>query len=71
MAILCLPCPECHRAYAIECEAWGTYDHFEVVLLSQACTCDVAGSWEDVWEQARDVVCEDGPPMTEEEADDA
>lgn len=55
-----LQCPECGRHGALGC--WVTISQdgaVEVELLTQRCLCDPSGAWEDVWEQARDLIRED------------
>jgi hypothetical protein len=54
-----LRCPECHCATALTCQASGTRNQFTVTLISQTCECDPFGAWEDVWEQARELVFEE------------
>jgi hypothetical protein len=60
MSALSLRCPECQAPQALACQAGGTYDHFTLTLISQTCECDPFGAWEELWEQARDIIFEDG-----------
>ena len=55
-----LRCPECGCAKALACQASGTRDQFTLTLLSQTCECDPFGAWEDVWEEARERIFEQG-----------
>ena len=56
---LTLHCPVCHApslACAVEGQAWC----LAVRLVEQTCTCDPFEAWEDVWEEAREIVVEQG-----------
>lgn len=58
--IVALTCPECREPQMLECRVAGSRDHCTVTLISQGCACDPFHAWEDVWEQAREVVFEQG-----------
>lgn len=60
MHALRLTCPECHMPSMLECQAGGSYHQFTLTLITQVCTCDPFHAWEDVWEQAREVIFEEG-----------
>jgi hypothetical protein len=54
-----LHCPECQQL-SLECSASGAGRCLTVTLRAQACLCDPFGAWEDVWEEAREVLYEYG-----------
>ena len=55
--LLTLHCPECHDL-TLECRVEGTGMTLLVFLESQSCLCDPFHAWEDVWEEAREIVYE-------------
>jgi hypothetical protein len=57
---LTFQCPECGDPDALECRIKGTPTEFSVSLVAQTCLCDPFHAWEDVWEQARERVFEQG-----------
>lgn len=52
-----LHCPIC-GALSLTCRIVGQAWCLAVELVSQTCACDVWDAWEDVWEEARDLVRE-------------
>lgn len=57
--LITLHCPECREA-SLDCRVEVSQHALEVFLVSQSCECDPFGAWEDVWEQAREIVLEEG-----------
>lgn len=58
--LLLLQCPECHDPMSLHCQVSGSWDCCLVQLMSQDCLCDPGHAWEDVWEQAREMVFGEG-----------
>ena len=55
--VVTLHCPECQQE-SLQCHVAGIQRCLTVHLLSQACDCDPYHAWEDVWEEARELVFE-------------
>lgn len=53
-----LRCPECHDGHALACKITRSGEGVWVTLIHQYCECDPYADWDDVWEQARDLVQE-------------
>lgn len=56
---LTLTCPACGDA-SLSCRVTGTRRFTDITLLAQTCDCDPYGGWEDVWEEAREIIYEGG-----------
>ena len=50
-----LQCPECHKQ-TLACAIQHSAGVVDVRILHQTCDCDAYANWDDVWEQAREVV---------------
>ena len=59
MSLITLHCPECHQQ-SLHCSVAGPRGALTVTLVTQICECDPYGAWEDVWEEARELVFEAG-----------
>jgi uncharacterized protein YbaR (Trm112 family) len=57
MALRTLSCPECRQPSLI-CHVVREGDSVDVTLVEQTCTCDPFDAWDDVWEEAREMVCD-------------
>jgi hypothetical protein len=55
--LLPLHCPEC-GALSLHARVVGQAWCLAVELVSQSCECDPFHAWEDVWEEAREMVLE-------------
>ena len=57
---LLLSCPACGAPKALACVAYVTAALLTVSLEAQSCACDPFHQWDEVWEQARERVVEEG-----------